>query len=373
MGLSINGDLTGDLSSATVTGIRNNPISSATPEDGYVLIYSQSEGWKAQTQKWFDINILTFGADPTGLTNSTSAIINAVSYLGSTGGRIIVPKGTYLISSEIVLGSNIYIDASPGAVFKKNGTNFNVIRITGNFSAVKGLEIDGYSKAQGSLILINGANNLVSDCYLHDNGLMADGAYVNGSHGISLDGQSSTCTGNIIRDNKILTNHDIGISQHTAPDNKILNNDVFGSGLEGVTIDVNSHRFRVIGNRISGNCIKGGVGGIGMDGSELGIISDNLIVATQSSLAGIKTQNNTGSCNYNIISNNIVLDNGGWGIWLFTGTSGSTSWCCVVGNVVRGNTSGSIRLESGCDNNQIRASSLNGVAVSNAGASNTIN
>lgn len=373
MGLAVSGDLSGTINDATVTGIRNSPVTTDAPEDGYVLIFSEAEGWKAQTQRWFDVNILTFGADPTGLTDSSAAIIGAVSAVSSTGGRVIIPKGTYLISSEIVLGNNISLEASAGAVLKKNSTDFNVIRISGNFSSVKGLEIDGYSKAQGSLILVTGANNVVSDCYLHDNGLMSDGSYVNGSHGISLDGQSTTCTGNIIRDNRIVTNHDIGISQHTAPDNKILNNDVSGSGLEGITIDVNSHRFRVIGNRITGNCVRTGVGGIGMDGSELGIISDNLITGTQNSLAGIKTQNNTGTCNFNIISNNIVLDNGGWGIWLFTGTSGSSSWCCVVGNVVRGNGSGSIRLESGCDNNQIRASSLNNVAVSNAGSNNTVN
>jgi parallel beta-helix repeat protein len=115
------------------------------------------------------------------------------------------------------------------------------------------------------------------------------------------------------------------------------------------------------------------VGGIGIDGSDLCIISENHIIGTASGLSGIKSQNNTGASSYNVVTNNVILDNGGWGIWLFNGTSGAALYWTVTGNVVRGNTTGSIRLESGSDNNQVRANSLNGVAASDAGASNTIN
>ncbi len=46
-------------------------------------------------------NVLRYGADPTGVADSTTAIINAVAQFASSGGRVILPPGTYAISSEI--------------------------------------------------------------------------------------------------------------------------------------------------------------------------------------------------------------------------------------------------------------------------------
>lgn len=319
----------------------------------------------------FDADLRDFGA--TSGSDATSAFNDAISDLGAQGGRIIVPAGVWLTSSQIDLPGNIEIVGSKGSIVRKNGTNFNVFRMSGDNNAIRGLELDGNHMAQGSMVFVAGADNTVSDCYIHDNGLMSDGNYSNGSHGVCMDGQSSTCRRNLVVRCRVWNCHDIGVSQHTAPDNRILDNDIAGNGFEGVTIDVTSHRAKVCRNRISANCVRGGVGNIGIDGSELFVITDNHILGALNSLSGVKTQNDTGSSNYGIISDNQILDNGGLGVWLFAGSSGGSDWCCINGNVIRSNSGGSVRLDTGCDNNQVRGNSLNGVGVTNSGSGNTIN
>lgn len=53
------------------------------------------------------INVLDYGADPTGTSNSAAAIQNAVTAAGVAGGAVYLPAGTYLLQSTISLPSNI--------------------------------------------------------------------------------------------------------------------------------------------------------------------------------------------------------------------------------------------------------------------------
>jgi len=54
------------------------------------------------------INILNFGADPSGLTDNAKIINQLIDSLSTNGGGIIfVPKGTYLLHDAILLKSNI--------------------------------------------------------------------------------------------------------------------------------------------------------------------------------------------------------------------------------------------------------------------------
>jgi Pectate lyase superfamily protein len=52
-----------------------------------------------------DVTDPTYGADPTGTTDSTTAINSAVAALPSQGGVVYFPAGTYKISSPIVIGN----------------------------------------------------------------------------------------------------------------------------------------------------------------------------------------------------------------------------------------------------------------------------
>lgn len=52
------------------------------------------------------VNVLDFGADPTGVSNSATAIQAAINS-GST--RVVFPQGTYLVGAEIVAQDNVFL------------------------------------------------------------------------------------------------------------------------------------------------------------------------------------------------------------------------------------------------------------------------
>lgn len=326
--------------------------------------------------------VADFGADPTGTIAADTALSNFLAEVASAGGggTLNIPRGVFKITTHFtVTTDNISLVASKGASFKKFGTNFNMIDLKGNFGEVHGLELNGNDQAQGSGVLITGSNNEVSRCYIHDVGDVTDHSpYGNGGHGICIDGQVTTCQFNRCNRNTIIDCHDIGISHNKATDSRIMDNRVWNNGLEGFTFDNAAHRCQAIGNRLRGNCAIGGAAAMSLDGSDLGILIGNLITATVG-VDAIKTNNNlTGGCNSWVCVGNELIDNtGGYGVHLFTGTgdsgTASAAYWTVTGNVCRGNGSGSIRLESGTTNNQVRANALNGTAVSDSGSGNTVN
>jgi hypothetical protein len=67
------------------------------------------------------VNVLDFGADPTGVVDSTSNFQSAATI----GGHIFVPKGTYKIIGQVVFGSNTTLDVSNGVVFNMDCSGEN--------------------------------------------------------------------------------------------------------------------------------------------------------------------------------------------------------------------------------------------------------
>lgn len=64
-------------------------------------------------------NVVTYGADPTGVKDSTAAITAAIAAAQAAGGGIVYfPQGTYLVSSTITIPANgiSLMGAGPGAV-----------------------------------------------------------------------------------------------------------------------------------------------------------------------------------------------------------------------------------------------------------------
>jgi hypothetical protein len=67
------------------------------------------------------VNVLDFGADPTGVADSTSNFQLAATI----GGHIFVPKGTYKIIGQVVFGSNTTLDVSNGVVLNMDCSGEN--------------------------------------------------------------------------------------------------------------------------------------------------------------------------------------------------------------------------------------------------------
>jgi hypothetical protein len=345
---------------------------------GFTLFRVVRGAWRSHAldpDRIFDVR--DFGAIGDGTTDDTDAILLGIDVAGEVGGALRFSWGTYLVSEELVISADKLTILGAGGIVKKGAEDFNIFRVSGTFNKILGLEIDGDDQPEGSLILVTGADNEVADCYLHDNGDNTDGtAYSNQSHGIAFDGQATTCRRNFVHHCRVMANHDIGISQNLAPDNILDHNTVSSNGLEAITIDNQAHRCTVVGNMMRDNCLLGGAAAISLDRADLCRITANGIYGVQSGADGIKTNNNLGSSSYGVIDGNHIIDantgGGGWGIRLFAGALGTADRWTVTGNVCRGNTLGPIRMDAGCDNNKITGNDINGGAVSNAGAGNTL-
>jgi len=83
------------------------------------------------------VNALDFGADPTGVADSTNAIQNAINSLATSGGVVRLPVGTYAVTSPIQMSSGVsligdgYFGGS-SATAQKEGTTTIIATHTGN-------------------------------------------------------------------------------------------------------------------------------------------------------------------------------------------------------------------------------------------------
>lgn len=68
------------------------------------------------------VSVLDFGADNTGVIDSSTAFQTAINDLPAEGGTILVPSGSYLINTAPTSGAkSIFWDLSPGATFSGAG------------------------------------------------------------------------------------------------------------------------------------------------------------------------------------------------------------------------------------------------------------
>ena len=302
-----------------------------------------------------------FGAKGDTATDDTVAVAAAIAAAQAVEGTVYFPRGTYKLTSSLTIGNRLDLVGERSAVLKRFGA-FAILNITGTYGRVSGLDFDGnrsgypfptYGRA--SIIFATGSFNVIEDCFI----------YQGNSHGIGLDGQSSTCQFNMVHDNIISDCAEVGIAQNKTTDNIIANNTIRNSGFEGITVDNACYRNVVSGNRLDGNCNAGGVGSIGMDGAELNSITGNVITATGSGLPGIKTQNNLAGCFYNTITGNTIIDGGAYGIHLATNAGKASTNNTVTGNVIRGFATAAIKLDVGCDNNVITGNAADKPVIDN--------
>lgn len=306
------------------------------------------------------ISVKEFGAVGDGVTNDTAAINLAIN--DANNRYIVFPPGVYLVTGQL-LASTSYTTLYflPGAIIRKGTTNIDCLQINANFVTVFGAEFDGASMSgtNGHGVKVWGTNNIIDSCYIHDNT----------RNGIYLDGQATTTTECIVCRNTITNNGEVGVAQNLAYECKITDNHISLCGYEGITCDNQAHRSIVMGNKLDTCCQTGGVAAIGIDFSDLCIISNNDINGC--SLPGIKTQNNLGSTNYNIFCNNTIVDCTTYGIHLYNNASATSSYWMISGNLVR-NSGTPLIIDSGCNNNMCVHNQWCGVAVSDSGSGNTV-
>ena len=122
--------------------------------------YSMIEGTPA--------NVLDFGADPTGVTNSSAAF--AAAFNASL--TVYVPAGTYLVTSEIVIPSSgtLFGESKATTIIKAGTSAQNVIRLPqSNYNVrIKTISIDGNSLASQCIVSTSTTNGEAAHLLIED-------------------------------------------------------------------------------------------------------------------------------------------------------------------------------------------------------------
>lgn len=123
----------------------------------YNVTVSMGGGGVANPTGWY--NVTAYGAVGDGVTDDTAAIQAAVDAAEVSGGTVTLPRGSYLVSSEILLSSSFASEF--GITFSGDGTNATkilagansmaIIRCAGNYNNIRGLSLygNGYSSVSG--------------------------------------------------------------------------------------------------------------------------------------------------------------------------------------------------------------------------------
>jgi hypothetical protein len=137
--------------------IWDQPTLSLLTNDAATVIYTQgstgSVSRTVQNKLQENISVLDFGADPTGTTNSTAAIL-AANAACTNGARLYFPRGTYLWSGviNITTQGSWYGDGNLSVLQAINSTS--TISIVGEFSqfTISDIYIFGSNSTPGSYV-----------------------------------------------------------------------------------------------------------------------------------------------------------------------------------------------------------------------------
>lgn len=220
-------------------------------------------------------------------------INQAFDLLPSTGGRVRLSEGNFNLSNSITISkSNIWLQGSGAGTVIQGAISNAYIAITAGVQYVKisDLQIDGSLQTQGHGIYFIGSSSaninkcMVSNCWIHN--CNNSGIYLYYTN-------YSTITKNILEANGYFG---IGLTASSIA-NKIIGNSCLSNGHVGIDVDSNSVNNTIIGNV----CIGNSVGGIWLSSSGFNIVSKNIMA--NNGYIDIWVGNSEGS----IITNNVTV------------------------------------------------------------------
>ena len=222
------------------------------------------------------------------------------------GDTLVISSGDHYISACInIYFNNGYIEGS-GSIIRKVSGSTSGLTLYGNGDDIDQIEIDGGGSGTHGpcMAVLNGTGNHFTNSKFHnsgdDTGLLFDHT--------SLDVvEGCTC----------YYNYMCGISQSACTDQTIEDDQLYQNGAEGLTIDNGSHNCTVYNCGVHENNSTGGVGGIGIDGSNGANISDCTIDFSGSN--GITFQNNLNLIDdgCNIHDNSNISNNGNAAVGIY--------------------------------------------------------
>ena len=325
-----------------------------------------------------NVSVVAFGADPTGVTDSTTSInaaITSICNLGSPG-VVNFPAGTFTVSSTTdaikINCNNITLNGAgkfATTIINKSTSTASIIdayngTYPGGLTPISGIEIMNLGIDGNQANISHNANDTYENgiqiqycqnCSVHDNfvrNVVFQGIIAQGSG----DGLS--------KNNKIYSNIVTGFGEYGIGleggmfDSTINNNNVY-SGITvaqvpggSVGVLVSAYTQLGTGNIVQGNTINGAPSDCVrvQDASAYSSVIDNTISnCGTTSGSGIKTNAQVTSSNHLTISNNTLTaasDSGGAAITILS-TSNSVGFIQVAGNKIQNTAGGGILVNAG--------------------------
>ncbi len=203
----------------------------------------------------YHTDVIRFGADPSGVSDSTLAIQNGIDYLaGIGGGKLLFPKGTYLCDGVEVLNDNIVLEGDGIGATKILYTN-----VTGTAAAVS----FGQSKTG------TGAMTAVADCAIRKMEIDCQSTTAGGIVGAGV--RSTVFNGFIVEEvfvHDCYNNYGFAIvGTGFAPrDGLVIKNCVSRRcGRDGLDIKASAHRIIIDGFYTEGHVDHGAGDSVGLD------------------------------------------------------------------------------------------------------------
>jgi parallel beta-helix repeat protein len=152
------------------------------------------------TPDW--LNVVIYEADPTGATDSTSAIQAALNAVPSGGGVVYIPAGTYLVSASLTMASGTMLvgDGWASELFMAADANLEHIADASDTSecCIRDLQINGNGTNQtgGGTSMVGGDSSVdltVRNVWVHNS--WGQGIYFGGAAGALIEGCYATANG----------------------------------------------------------------------------------------------------------------------------------------------------------------------------------
>ena len=147
---------------------------------------------------WY--NVVSYGADPSGVADSTSAINTATAAATAAGGGVVYfPAGLYQVSALTTLGNGVTLqgDGKENTTIWSSATTGNLIAATGQYDLVKDLTLETKAvRTSGAAVHLSGAHNQVVNVTLTSDATSGhswyDGIVVDDVGGIAGDTWDTT-------------------------------------------------------------------------------------------------------------------------------------------------------------------------------------
>jgi parallel beta-helix repeat protein len=331
-------------------------------------------------------NVKQYGATGNGTTDDAASIQSAINAVATSGGTVFFPPGTYVLSVDLTVPSNVSILGAgrSSILLAQTNSQTNCLNLSGSAHiTVSNLAINGnklnvqqlatqYTKLNGIYMAAGTDDVTIRDCYIHDcyvSGIMADGG----------------CTNLQISNNRMLNNIDNQIyirAKDTTPYTvcqygTITGNVCSGGGFSGIQV-LGSSYFTITGNTCYSNGPTSAQGdGIGSEGASHITITGNECYSNGIQGINVRFTSETGgsqSSNHVVVSGNEcynhtstngdaggisvsdtndievsgnLIYNNAYGIHINGGNGNGVTNCKLVGNAVRSNSNIGIYINPG--------------------------